>query len=184
MFEIRSPHERDARSPGELLGHRLADELGEAYDDSGRTTDSSTGANGGGVAGANGRPRTVSLEAQTTRPTPRSAAAAKTLYVDRAFVRNVSPAGTQLGRRDRREMDDRIGPGDHVVDLPEVGEVGPDAQAVGTAVMGQVHVEHVVVVLAQVAHHPAPCLAAAARHDDPHPSTSGANELRTVPFGR
>ena len=71
-------------------------------------------------------------------------------------------------------MDDRVGAGHHVVDLAEVREVGPDAQAVGAAVVGQVDVEDVVAVVAQVAHDPSAGLAAAARDDDPHLPTSRA----------
>src|SRR6476661_5345013 len=97
MFEIRSPTNGIPDRRANCSAIVSPTSFDSAYDDSGRTTDSSTGANGGGVAGANGRPRTVSLEAQTTRPTPRSAAAAKTLYVDRAFVRNVSPSGRSSG---------------------------------------------------------------------------------------
>ena len=53
------------------------------------------GANAGGSS--NGSPSTVSLDAHTTRPTLRSTAAAKTLYVDMALLRNVSPAGRMSG---------------------------------------------------------------------------------------
>ena len=69
-------------------------------------------------------------------------------------------------------MDDRVRSGDHVVGLAEVREVGPDALAVGAAVVGQVDVEHVVAVVAQVADDPPAGLAAPARDDDPHPVTS------------
>ena len=69
-------------------------------------------------------------------------------------------------------MDDGVGAADDVVRLSEIGQVGHDAQAVGAAVAGQVDVEHVVAALAQVAHHPAPGLAAPAGHDDPHVCSS------------
>ena len=79
MFEMRSPTngipDRRANCPAIVSPTSFE----SAYEDSGRTADSSTGAKAGGVSGANGSPSTVSLEAQTTRPTPRSTAAAKTL---------------------------------------------------------------------------------------------------------
>jgi hypothetical protein len=70
--------------------------LDSAYDDSGRTSIvSSMGANSGGVS--NGRPSTVSEDAQTTRARPFASAAANTLYVDRALIRNVSAGGRSSG---------------------------------------------------------------------------------------
>src|SRR6478609_2337839 len=59
------------------------------YVDSGRGAySSSIGAYGGGVS--NGSPRTVSLDAQTTFLTPADRAAAKTLYVEGAFLAKVA----------------------------------------------------------------------------------------------
>ncbi len=65
-------------------------------------------------------------------------------------------------------MDDSVGAADDVVGLPEVGQVGDDAQAVSTAVASQVDVEHVVAAVAEVTHHPPAGLAAPAGDDDPH----------------
>ena len=65
-------------------------------------------------------------------------------------------------------MDDRVRAAEDVVGLAEVGQVGHDAQPVRAAVAGQVDVEDVVAVLAQVAHDPATGLAAPAGDDDPH----------------
>ena len=63
--------------------------------------------------------------------------------------------GSQLWRRDRREMDDGVGPGERVLGLTEVGQVGDQAHPERAAVVSRVHVEDVVAVLAQVADDPA-----------------------------
>ena len=65
-------------------------------------------------------------------------------------------------------MDHCVGAGDDLEGLAEVGQVGDQAQPVGAAVADEVDVEHVVAVLAQVAHDPAAGLAAAAGHHDAH----------------
>src|SRR5688572_22811311 len=63
--------------------------LDRAYELSGRgSIVSSIGANRGGLS--NGSPRTVSLEAHTTRSTDAATAAAKTLKVETVLIRNVS----------------------------------------------------------------------------------------------
>ena len=49
-----------------------------------------------------------------------------------------------LRRRDRREVDDRVGAGDDLVALAEVGQVGEDALAVRAAVVDDVDVQDVV----------------------------------------
>ena len=78
MFEIRRPTkgtpDRRANWPASVSPASFD----RAYEVSGRgSIVSSIGANSGGVS--NGRPRTVSLDAQTTRRTPAATAAAKTL---------------------------------------------------------------------------------------------------------
>ncbi len=65
-------------------------------------------------------------------------------------------------------MDDRIRTAQDIVGLTEVGQVGHDARPVRAAVTGQVDIEDVVAVLAEVAHDPAAGLATPAGHDDPH----------------
>ena len=78
MFEMRRPRNG---IPVRRLNWTAIDSpttLDSEYEVSGRTSIvSSIGAKRGGVS--NGRPRTVSLDAQTTRPTWFSSAAAKTL---------------------------------------------------------------------------------------------------------
>ncbi len=78
MFEIRKPTngtpDRRANWPARVSPASFD----SAYEVSGRgSIVSSTGANSGGVS--NGSPRTVSLDAQTTRPAPAATAAANTL---------------------------------------------------------------------------------------------------------
>ncbi len=92
MFEIRSPRKVVAVERANCSAMVSPTSFESAYEDSGRAgCSSSMGANAGGVS--NGKPSTVSLEAHTTRPTPRSVAAEKTLYVEIALFRNVSPGG-------------------------------------------------------------------------------------------
>ena len=65
-------------------------------------------------------------------------------------------------------MDDRVGAGERVLGLAEIGQVGDEALLGRVAVRALVDVEDLVAVLAQVAHDPRPALAAATRDDDPH----------------
>ena len=65
-------------------------------------------------------------------------------------------------------MNDRVGAGDHLVTLAEIGQIGQDAQAVRRAVMSHVDVEHLMTPVAEVAHDPTPCFAAATGYDDSH----------------
>jgi hypothetical protein len=96
MFEIRSPTNGMPVLRLNCAAIASPTSFDRAYDDSGRgSTVSSIGANSGGVS--NGSPRTVSLDAQTTRPRPFASAAAKTLYVARALMRNVSAGGRISG---------------------------------------------------------------------------------------
>jgi len=68
----------------------------------------------------------------------------------------------------RREVDHGLRPGEELMTLAEVGEVGNDALSVRTAVVRHVDIQHVVSVLAQLPHDPPPALAASAGHDHPH----------------
>ncbi len=65
-------------------------------------------------------------------------------------------------------MDDRIGPGQGIQRLPEVGQVRDQAESEGAAVMPRIHIQDVMAVLAEVAHDPRPALTAATCDDDPH----------------
>ena len=84
------------------------------------------------------------------------------------LIRNVSPSGRRLGRRDGREVDDGLGAGQRVLGLAEVGQVGDHRQPELAAVVAHVDVQHVVAVLAQLAHDVPAALAAAAGDHDPH----------------
>jgi hypothetical protein len=66
-------------------------------------------------------------------------------------------------------VDDRVGPGEDVVHLAGVGEVGHDELVLGVPVRDEVGVEHVMAVLPEISNGPAAGLAAAAGDDDPHP---------------
>jgi hypothetical protein len=63
---------------------------------------------------------------------------------------------------------DGIGPGDDLMALAQVGEIHRQRRAVWSAVPDEVDVEDLVTMLAQVADHPASCLAAPSGHDDVH----------------
>ena len=76
--------------------------------------------------------------------------------------------GTQAGRRDGGEMDDRVSRGERVLGLAEIGQVGHQGLLGRVPVRAHVDVEDLVAVIAQVAHDPRSALAAAARDDDPH----------------
>ena len=65
-------------------------------------------------------------------------------------------------------MDDRVGRGERVLGLAEIGQVGHQGLLGRVPVGADVDVDHVMAVLAQVAHDPRSALAAAARDDDPH----------------
>src|SRR4051812_18696910 len=96
MFEIRRPTNRTALCRFSWAASVSPTSFERAYDDSGRgVIDSSIGAKSGGRS--NGRPRTVSLDAQTTRPTWAETAAWNTFQVETALIRNVSPAGRSPG---------------------------------------------------------------------------------------
>ena len=129
---------------------------------------SSIGAKSGGLS--NGRPRTVSLDAQTTRPTARADGGREHVVGRERVDPERLALGSQPGRRDRREVDDRIGAGEDVVALAEVGQVRHHAQPVRGAVRDEVGVEDVVAVLAEVPDDPPAALPAATRDDDPHPA--------------
>ena len=78
MFEIRMPTKPIAAAPRELVAIVSPTSFDSEYEDSGRgSMVSSIGANAGGTS--NGRPRTVSLEAHTTRFIRWATAAWKTL---------------------------------------------------------------------------------------------------------
>ena len=66
-------------------------------------------------------------------------------------------------------MDDRVGPGERVLRLAEVGQVGDQALPERAPVVPDVDVQDVVAVLTQLADDPRPALAAPAGDDDPHP---------------
>src|ERR687889_752274 len=92
MFEIRSPTNGMSLWRFSCAASVSPTSFDSAYDDSGRgVIVSSIGAKSGGRS--NGRPRTVSLDAQTTRPTPALTAAWKTFHVDTVLIRKVSPIG-------------------------------------------------------------------------------------------
>src|SRR5436305_6540221 len=96
MFEILSPTNGIPDRRLSCAASVSPTSFDSAYDDSGRgVIDSSIGAKSGGRS--NGRPRTVSLEAQTTRPTPARTAAWKTFHVETVLMRNVSPSGRRPG---------------------------------------------------------------------------------------
>ncbi len=65
-------------------------------------------------------------------------------------------------------MDDRVGAGERVLGLAEVGQVGHDAQPERAPVVADVDVEDIVAVVAQVAHDPRSAFAAAPGDDDAH----------------
>src|SRR4051794_38770832 len=96
MFEIRSPTNGTRKRRFSCTASVSPTSFERAYEDSGRgVIDSSIGAKSGGRS--NGRPRTVSLDAQTTRPTPARTAAWKTFQVESVLIRNVSPSGRSPG---------------------------------------------------------------------------------------
>ena len=84
------------------------------------------------------------------------------------LLRNVSRGRSEARRRDRGEVDDGVEAREGLGGLPVVGEVGEQALAVRRAIVLRVHVEHVMALLAQVAHDPSASLAASTRDDDPH----------------
>ena len=127
---------------------------------------SSIGAKSGGRS--NGRPSTVSLEAQTTRLTFAAVAAWKTFQVETVLIRKVSATGRSPGAGIAAKWTTASAPRDDVLDLAAVGEVGQQEEVVRRAVRHQVDVDDVVAVLAEVADDPSPALAAAPGDDDAH----------------
>src|SRR6478752_6834645 len=96
MFEIRRPTKPMPLRRANWVAIVSPASFEREYEDSGRgVIDSSMGAKSGGRS--KGRPRTVSDEAQTTRLTLAATAAAKTLYVDIALIRKVSPSARSSG---------------------------------------------------------------------------------------
>src|SRR3954470_10585795 len=96
MFEIRRPTNGTPLWRLSCAASVSPTSLDRAYDDSGRgVIDSSIGAKSGGRS--NGRPSTVSLDAQTTRPTPADEAAWNTFHVEIVLMRKVSPSGRRPG---------------------------------------------------------------------------------------
>src|SRR5689334_3728550 len=96
MFEIRRPTNGIAVRRLTWAASVSPTSFESAYDESGRgVIDSSIGAKSGGRS--NGRPSTVSLDAQTTRSTPADEAAWKTFHVEIVLMRKVSPSGRRPG---------------------------------------------------------------------------------------
>jgi hypothetical protein len=164
LHDVRDPEpdERDAGPPGELVGHRLADELRERV---GRLRPGRVGLVDRGV----GR-RVVEWQPEDRLargpddPADAAVGGRREHVVRRERVVPERLAGRlDLRRRDRREVDDGVGAGDDLVALAQVGEVGQDRLARGRHRRGDVDVQDVVAGRPQVPDDPATGLAAPAR---------------------
>ena len=108
----------------------------------------------------NGRPSSVSLEAQTTSEMPAARAAAKTLYVLGTLLAKMTGFGAAPGPGDRGQVHHRVHPRVAVVDrgerrhhLPVVGELHPGVRAELLGGRHPVKVHHLVRMLDQLADH-------------------------------
>ena len=83
-------------------------------------------------------------------------------------MRKVSPSGRRPGAGMAAKWTTASADGERVLGLAEIGQVGHQGLLGRVAVRADVDVDHVMAMLAQVAHDPRSALAAAARDDDPH----------------
>ena len=141
------------------------------YTVSGRPSySSSTGMYGGGLS--NGRPKTVSLEAQTTLRIPRRRAASKTLNVLIMLSWNRRPFGNRPGAGIAARWTTASTPlyliidlGHRLEDLSHVLHVGLNEWTKVFPRRNNVHVDHGVPMFHQVAHDRSSELAAASGYD-------------------
>ena len=128
MFEMRRPRNPIAVPPGELGGHRLADELRERVGRLGSRLDRL-------VDRREGR-RDVERQTEdrlARRPHDAPDAVGDRRREDVVGGLGIDPEGLALGPeprgRDGREMDDRVGAGERILRLAEVGQVRDEAPA-------------------------------------------------------
>ena len=122
----------------------------------------------------NGRPSTVSLEAQTTRSEAEQRGRAEDVVGAQHVDLECPLDGADPRRRDGRQVDDRIRAAERLDRLAEVGQVRPEERRIRRLAGDDVDVDDVVAVLDEIAHHcPARLAAAAGHHDLGHRRSSG-----------
>ena len=168
MFEIRRPTNPIAVPPGELGGHRLADELRQRVGRLGSRLDRL-------VDRREGRRRVERQAEHRLARRPHDAADARGRPRPRtrcrwtwALIRKVSPSGRSPGAGIAAKWTTASAPLSASSVCPRSVRSVTRHPPGRAAVVAGVDVEDVVAVLAQVAHDPRPALAAASGDHDPH----------------